>query len=384
MMTLTESIREEARRLGFFKTGVAAAGVFPWSRRLDAWLADGMHGAMTYLERQAEKRRNLGLVLPGARSLLILAMNYYARSDTGIGTLQGRISRYARGEDYHRLMDERMRALLAFVKRAAPAAQGVCYADTGPVMEKAWGACSALGWMGKHSNLITREMGSWFFLGVMLLDVDLDCDPAAADRCGTCTRCLTACPTGAIVAPHVVDARLCISYLTIELKGAIPHCLRPLIGNRIFGCDDCQEVCPWNRFAAETSEPRWPPSSGSLAPALAPLACMTAQEFNARFRNSPIRRAGRNGLVRNVVIALGNSREPEAVPPLLGALCDASALVRGHAAWALGRIGDGGVETALRKALEKEVDPCVRGEIEMALQVSTPAVSPRSKRHPFP
>ncbi|MBZ5496126.1 MAG: tRNA epoxyqueuosine(34) reductase QueG [Acidobacteriia bacterium] len=360
-------MRTEARRLGFFKLGVVAARPLPWRQHLDDWLAQGRQGEMAYLERQADKRRDPSLVLDDVRSILILGINYHAGVAIPEDPLMGKISRYAWGDDYHRLMTDRLSALLDFIQRQEPDARGIFYADTGPVMEKAWGAQSALGWMGKHSNLITREQGSWFFIGVILLDFELEFDAKGMDYCGKCTRCLGACPTSAIVAPYVVDARLCISYLTIELKGAIPRDLRPLIGNRIFGCDDCQEVCPWNRFAVSSPEQAFWPRPGSFLPELAPLAAVTTEEFDARFKNSPIRRAKRDGFVRNVVVALGNSLRPEAVPALVHALRDPSALVRGHAAWALGQTGIADAIAALEEARAAESDPGVLEEIALAL-----------------
>ena len=366
--SLTDRIRAEARRLGFFKTGVARAGPLPRRQSFDAWLEQGMQGQMEYVARQADKRRNPDLVLEDVRSILILAMNYFSAADIQAESRQGLISRYALGDDYHRLMTDRLRELLAFIQREEPQAGGIYYADTGPVMEKAWGAQTALGWMGKHTNLISREQGSWFFLGVILLDCELEYDAPERDHCGTCSRCISACPTGAIIAPYVVDARLCISYLTIELKGAIPRRLRPLIGNRIFGCDDCQEVCPWNRFAITTAEPALRPRAGNLAPDLARWAVISPEEFNACFRNSPIRRAKREGFVRNVVVALGNSHRPKAIPALTGALGDSSALVRGHAAWALGEIAADEARAALLTAGKVETDPRVLEEIECAIR----------------
>ena len=366
-LSQTDRIRAEALRLGFFKVGVVAAAPLPWRQHFDSWLAQGMQGQMAYLERQAAKRRDPALVLDDVRSILILAMNYHKDVPFSDDPLRGRISRYAWGEDYHRLMSDRLHALLDFIRCDEPQVRGLYYADTGPVMEKVWGAQSALGWMGKHTNLITREQGSWFFVGAMLLNLELEYDEREGDYCGSCCRCIRACPTGAIVAPYVVDARLCISYLTIELKGAIPRHLRPLIGNRIFGCDDCQEVCPWNRFAISTAEQAFWPRESCYTPGLAELACMTTEEFNARFKNSPVRRAKRDGFVRNVAVALGNSRSPEAVPALVRALHDASALVRGHAAWALGRIGSAEAGEALEAARRVESDPEAAEEIELAL-----------------
>jgi epoxyqueuosine reductase len=265
-------------------------------------------------------------------------------------------------------MQARLKELRSFVEAEAPGARCLEYVDTGPIMEKVWGAQSALGWAGKHTNLITREQGSWFFIGVILTTVELEYDTPERDYCGTCSRCLPACPTGAIVAPYVVDARLCISYLTIELRGAIPRPLRPLIGSRIFGCDDCQDVCPWNRFAVKTPERRFGPRPGAVVPELALLVNLTREEFSRRFKNSPILRSRRDGFVRNVVVALGNSRCEEAIAPLEQALRDSSALVRAHAAWGLGQIGSAQVRTILSDARARETEVEVIEELDLALK----------------
>ncbi len=360
---LTKHIREEALRLGFFKVGVTAVRPLPWGKEFNTWLEQGRQGEMSYLTRQAPKRKDPGLVLQNACSMLVLPTNYFSPESLSDSPLNGRISRYAWGDDYHSPVGERLEKLQQSIELAEPAATTLSYVDTGPVMEKVWGAHSSLGWMGKHSNLITREQGSWFFIGVILLDVTLAFDDPEKDYCGTCSRCIAACPTGAIVAPYIVDARLCISYLTIELRGRIPRTLRPLIGNRIFGCDDCQDVCPWNRFAVETPEQSFKPRTGGLMPTLLSLADITPEEFNRRFKGSPIRRAGRDGFVRNVMVALGNSGSPEAVLALERATQDPSPLVRAHAAWALHQISGEAAEKALEKARATEVNPSVVEEI---------------------
>ncbi len=323
---------------------------------------------MHYLERQASRRLNPALVLPNAQSVVVLALNYYTGLSNGKDPMKGRISRYAWGDDYHDALCARLEELLHFIQCRESSIRGRCYVDTGPVMEKAWGAATCLGWMGKNTNLITRDRGSWLFLGVILLDADLAGDSRAKDFCGKCSRCMDACPTGAIVAPYVVDARLCISYLTVEHRGPIPRRLRSLMGNRIYGCDDCQEACPWNRFAVRTSETVFDPRTENHMPGLIPLLRMTQGEFRERFRNSPIVRATRDGFVRNVAVALGNSGSEEAVPALDEALREeASLTVRMHCAWALGNVASERALLCLESARKRESEPLVIEEIDLAL-----------------
>jgi epoxyqueuosine reductase len=364
---LTFRIREEALRSGFAKVGIAPVGRLPNEEHFTGWLKQGFHGEMRYMERQAQKRLDPRRILPGALSLVVLAVNYYTGNASPDGLMKGRISRYSWGNDYHPIISGRLERLLSFIQTHEPSAHGVCYTDTGPIMEKAWGARASLGWIGKNTNLIIPNCGSWFFIGVILLNLELEHDSGSADFCGTCQRCMEACPTGAIVEPYVLDARRCVSYLTIEWRGPIPRPLRPLIGNRIFGCDDCQDVCPWNRFAKAASDMSFSARENNCRPDLAPLVRITPGEFKKRFKDSPVLRATRDGFVRNVVVALGNSGAIEAVPVLEEALRDASPLVRGHAAWALGRLANESTAPILRKALSKEVDPSVGEEINLAL-----------------
>lgn len=368
---LAAGIREEAFRLGFFKVGIAPAHTLPPSdeNHFNAWLANGFHGQMRYMEHQALKRRDPRKVFPEARTMLLLGFNYFT-GDPPLNTdMRGLISRYAWGEDYHCIVKERLDRLLRFIQRLEPSACGICYTDTGPVMEKAWGARTSLGWLGKNTCLLTRR-GSWFFIGVILLNINLECDVQAGSYCGSCCRCIDACPTGALVSPYCLDARLCISYLTIELRGPIPRPLRPLMGNRIFGCDICQEVCPWNRFASRTTEEGFEGREETRTPHLLSLVAISAKEFRLRFQYSPIRRATRDGFVRNVAVALGNTGSPEAVPALAEALRDPSPLVRGHAAWGLGRIATEHASRVLKSAHRAEKDPSVREEIASALGLS--------------
>ena len=357
---LTARIRAKAGALGFFRTGIARAGEAPHEDHFRAWLHRGFHGGMRYLERRRAERLDPRLVLPGARSVIVAAMAYPAPRYADRGPLRGRIARYALGEDYHKVIEDRIVRLLDFIRKEVPSARGKGCVDAGPVLEKPWGGRAGLGWIGKHTLLVTREGGSWFNLGVLLVDIELEADPPEADGCGYCARCIDACPTGAIVAPRVLDARRCLSYLTIELRGAIPHPLRPFLGNRVFGCDACQEACPRNSLVGRSDGAE----EGFDLPG---LAALTEEEFAARFGRSPIVRIGRDRLVRNAVVALGNSGSAGAAAPLGAALKDRSALVRAHAAWALGRLPCAEAQRLLEAARDRERDPEVSGEIGMAL-----------------
>jgi epoxyqueuosine reductase len=277
------------------------------------------------------------------------------------------VARYAWGRDYHGRLMRRLRALAAALVRHAPGSRWAAVVDTGAVLERAWAERAGLGWIGKNTNVILLPRGSWFFLGAILTDAEIPPERAARNHCGTCARCLPACPTGAITAPYRLDARRCISYLTIEHRGPIPAELRPLVGARIFGCDDCQEACPWNRFATKTANPDFAERPDQQVPELIPLLDLTDPEFRARFEGTALRRARRPGFLRNVAVALGNLRDPRAVPALRRTLLrDPDALVRGHAAWALGRIGNRAAHGALREAAGPETDRFVRSEIEAA------------------
>ena len=300
-------------------------------------------------------------------------MNYYTVSASrAVDDAQGWISRYAWGDDYHDLMQDKLEALLDRVKElhGAPV-QGRAFVDSGPVLERDFAGVAGLGWIGKNTHLISPKKGSWFFLGELFLDLPLDYDRPIRDRCGRCELCLKACPTGAFVGPYVLDARRCISYLTIELKGWMPRHLRPLIGNHVFGCDICQEVCPYNVKAEASPENAYQPRAGLHAPQLIPLLSLDRDEFRRRFKGSPILRAKRRGFLRNVAVALGNLKSLEAVPELIRLLDDEEPLVRGHAAWALGEIGSLPAVRALEKRRVIESDDEVRAEIADALRAES-------------
>jgi epoxyqueuosine reductase len=311
---LTRRIKEEARALGFDLVGVAPLAPSAYGDFYQRWLARGYAGEMAYLARPdaVAKRRDPRLLLPEARSVVVVALNYYQGppppAPDGV-VRRGRVARYAWGHDYHDLMWARLDRLAAFV--AAQVGRPVPhrrYVDTGPLLERELAARAGLGWIGKNTMLINPRLGSWLFLGELLLALDLDYDPPfAADRCGTCTRCLQACPTGCILPERALDATRCISYLTIELKSAeIPPSVRPRVGHWVFGCDVCQQVCPWNRFALPTAEPAFHPRPGLPAPDLDDLLALDDAAFRRRFRGSPLLRAKRSGLQRNAAVALSN------------------------------------------------------------------------------
>ena len=375
---VTERIRHRAREMGFGAVGVAPVRPSDYGDAYEHWIGEGMHGEMAYLARQdaVARRRDPAVLVPGARSAVVVALEYFnadGEPDAAADPSRGIVARYARNDDYHELMKGRLIALQDWINAELLPVQGRAYVDTGAVLERELAQRAGLGWYGRNTMLIQPRRGSYWFLGVILLDVELAYDaPFRQEHCGTCSACVTACPTGALLgrdesgAPRM-DARRCISYLTIELRGPIPRDLRPLIGNRIYGCDICQEVCPWNSFATPASEESFLAREGLDGPKLIEWMTMTQEEFSARFKGSPIKRAKRRGLLRNVAVALGNWGSPEAVPALAVALNDEEPLVRGHAAWALGRIGTGAARQALRGRAEVEADAWVREEIAAAL-----------------
>jgi epoxyqueuosine reductase len=373
----SERIRQKAREMGFGAVGVAPVHPSGHGDAYARWIGEGMHGEMAYLAREdaVAKRRDPAVLVPGARSAVVVALEYFnadAQPDAPADPSRGIVARYARNHDYHDLMKERLIALQDWINAELLPVQGRAYVDTGAVLERELASRAGLGWHGRNTMLIQPRRGSYWFLGVILLDVELAYDaPFQTEHCGTCSACVQACPTGALLgrdetgAPRM-DARRCISYLTIELRGPIPRDLRPRIGNRVYGCDICQEVCPWNRFATPSSEEAFLAREGLDGPRLIEWMTMTQEEFSARFKGSPIKRTKRRGLLRNVAVALGNWGSPEAVPALAAALNDEEPLVRGHAAWALGRIGTEAAWQALRGREEVEEDAWVLTEIRSA------------------
>jgi epoxyqueuosine reductase len=368
---LSLRIKAEAQRLGFELVGFSPARLPPHEESFAKWLRQGFSGEMEYMKRTEELRRDPHRLVPWAVSIVSVGMNYHTPfpRPAARGDPTGWISRYAWGADYHQIMRDKLEALLDTIRRMCNGAvEGKAFVDSGPVLEREFAGIAGIGWIGKNTHLISPRRGSWFFLGELFLSLPLAYDRPIRDRCGKCELCLKACPTGAFVGPYVLDARRCISYLTIELKGFIPRHLRPLIGNHIFGCDICQEICPYNVKARPTTEEAYRPREGLYVPDLIPLLALDEAEFRRIFRGSPILRAKRKGFLRNVAVALGNSKSRQAVPALIRALDDDEALVRGHVAWALGQIGLNDGIQALAKRLRVESDPVVRMEIEDAIE----------------
>jgi epoxyqueuosine reductase len=381
-MTPTERIRARALELGFDAVGIADVAPLEARERFEAWLAAGRHGGLRYLAtpKHRARREDPARILPSIRAVVSVALCHEPGRDAARDRRIGRIARYAAGEDYHRVMRDRLLTLQRFVREdVLPGSRALWYSDTGAILERGWAERAGLGWIGRHSGLLSQRLGSWFLLGELLVDRALDPDPPLPrGHCGTCTRCIEACPTGAIVAPYQLDARLCISYLTIELRGAIPRELRPLVSDWIFGCDLCQEACPWNRFAPPAREARLH-ARALDGWTLERFLTLDEPGFDALFAGSPVRRARRAGFLRNVCVALGNRGEAAAVPALASALAsDAEALVRAHAAWALGEIGrriaaEGAagaaedIARALRSAASEDAASEVREEAALAL-----------------
>jgi epoxyqueuosine reductase len=327
-------IKSRAHDLGLDVCGITGAEP---ARRADfyrQWTAAGKAGEMAWLAREPDRRADPAKVLPGARSIIVAGLNYWQPQPKG----RGRIARYALGEDYHHVLLEKLACLASEISASGAAAK--VYVDTGPVLEKPLAERAGVGWQGKSTMLIHPKLGPWLLLGEIITTLELEPDVPMQDHCGKCSRCIEACPTGAITAPYQLDARRCIAYLTIELKGSIPEELRPLIGDRVYGCDECLDVCPWNRFAQTTREARFlAPAAGDSRDDLHALLEITPQEFKRRFAKSPILRVKRRGLLRNVCVVLGNIGTADDLPALRRAEQHDEPLVREHASWAVRQIG---------------------------------------------
>ncbi len=349
---LVRSVRGWAAELGFQRTAVAALDLSAAKPRLLEWLEQGFHGEMDYMARHAALRLDPQKLVPGVVRSISVRMDYWPGAAMAAEAVLddpslAYVSRYALGRDYHKVLRGRLALLAARIAAVAGPHGYRVFTDSAPVMEVELASSAGLGWRGKHTLLLDREHGSWFFLGEILTDLPLPVDPPVGAYCGSCTRCIDICPTGAIVAPYRIDARRCISYLTIELKGSIPEPLRAPIGNRVYGCDDCQLVCPWNRHAKPATEQAFAVRNGLDRASLVELSAWTAAQFEARMAGSAIRRIGHERWLRNLAVGLGNApTTPEVVAALQRLAADPSALVREHAGWALARHGAAGAVVA--------------------------------------
>jgi len=369
------ALGDAARARGFDAVGVVRPNAIPQARdRLARFLADGAHGDMAWLANGPERRSDPRLMWEGVRSIVMLGLNY-GPDDDPLAPLtrrgRGTISVYARGDDYHELVKSKLKSLARWLIAHAGGDVKV-FVDTAAVMEKPLAEAAGLGWQGKHTNLVSREFGSWLFLGAIFTTLDLPADAPHSDGCGSCRACLDICPTAAFPAPYRLDARRCISYLTIEHTGPIPRDLRPLMGNRIYGCDDCLAVCPWNKFAQAGREAKLAVREALRAPQLADLARLDDGGFRALFAKSPVKRTGRDRFVRNVLIAIGNSGDASLAPEAERLLGDASPLVRGAAVWALGRLDREGLARLAARHRDTEPDPDVREEWAAAATTAPP------------
>jgi epoxyqueuosine reductase len=368
---LKQALADAARAGGFDAVAVTRPDAIPHAApALARFIADGLHGDMGWLAATPERRSDPRVLWHDVRSIVMLGVNYGPGRDP-LAILRertlGAISVYAQGDDYHELIKKALKGLARWLVAKAGGDVKV-FVDTAAVMEKPLAASGGIGWQGKHTNLVSRRFGSWLFLGAIFTTLELPPDAAESDHCGACRACLDACPTAAFPAPYRLDARRCISYLTIEHKGPIPRELRPLMGNRIFGCDDCLAVCPWNKFARQGREAKLAAREALVAPRLADLAALDDAAFRALFRNSPVKRTGRDRFVRNVLTAIGNSGEPALAATAETRLDDASPLVRGAAVWALGRLVSRERLAELRACRhDAETDACVIEEWDAAL-----------------
>ena len=376
-VSLTQAIKEQAKALGFSLVGVTSAQSLPHADVFEAWLKEGRHGEMTYLNTPRSRlcRAHPRQILPECRSVLVLGSLYptphiQRKDNLDNPHLCGKIAAYAWGNDYHDILSERSQSLVRFIEsQVGHSVPNRWYTDTGPILERELAQRAGLGWIGKNTCLINPVKGSYCFLAEILLEIELEPDqPFTKDRCGNCTRCIDACPTGCILPDRTLDSRRCISYLTIEFKGSIPLELRPLMDRWVFGCDLCQQVCPWNRFATSEVDKAFDQDPVQPACNLLDELRLSRDEFTRKYRHSPVMRAKRTGYLRNVAVALGNSHNTEATSALTQALMeDHEPLVRAHAAWALGQIGNAPARQTLERAAGIENDMLVKLEIQISL-----------------
>jgi epoxyqueuosine reductase len=363
---LAKKLKSEAYRLGFCLAGITTPDTPESYPKYQQWIEMGLHAEMGYLatERGLARRQDPRRILLECQSILMLAIPYFPPNPSG-----GSVAAYAYGADYHDTLKPLFRQLVAFLeKEAGEAIRNRWYTDTGPVLERDLASRAGLGWIGKNSMLINPQHGSTFFLAEILLGIELPPDPPfIADHCGSCTRCLEACPTACIRPDRTIDSSRCLSYLTIENKGAIPTELRPLLGEWLFGCDVCQQVCPWNRFAAQEGAPAFKARPDFPPDDLANELSLTPEDFNRKFKETPVKRSKRRGYLRNLAVVIGNRAFIGNIPALIRALADPEPLIRQHAAWALGQIGGIEAITTLKTAIEIEQDPVVLEEINTAL-----------------
>jgi len=367
---LSRAIKEEADRLGFDLVGIAPAVAPQTLAEFREWLEHGMAGEMEYLPRREAAYESPHAVLESVRGIVMLGLNYCTEEPAAPGQTNARVARYAWGNaDYHDVIRHKLRQLGNFLHQQRPGCRTRGVVDTAPLLERDFARLAGLGWFGKNTMLINKQAGSWFFLAALLVDVELQADePHNTSHCGTCTRCLDACPTDAFPEPYVLDARKCISYLTIELRGPIPLALREPMGDWLFGCDVCQDVCPWNRKAPRTDEPAFAPRPGMNHVDAASLLHLNEGEFQNRFGTTALARPGRGGLLRNAAIVLGNSNDSRAVLPLVEALDDGDPVVRSAVAWALGRLGSEAAAAALQSRAAVEDNADVQQELAAALE----------------
>lgn len=366
---LVNALKERATAEGFVAFGIAQGTLAPSvGVRLQQWLAEGRHGDMLWMESRADERASPDALWPDVKSVIMLGMSY-APADDPMALAdhpdRARVSVYARGRDYHDVVKGALKRLAGWLAHEAGVGVKV-FVDTAPVMEKALAEAAGIGWQGKHSNVVSREHGSWLFLGAIYTTADLEPSQRGEDRCGSCRACQDICPTDAFPQPYRVDARRCISYLTIEHKGPIPHEFRSAIGNHIYGCDDCLAVCPWNKFAASAAANKaFLPRAELVAPSISDLLTLDDAAFRAFFAGAPVKRTGRDRFIRNVLIAAGNSRKPGLVPAVAALLDDPAPVVRGAAIWALAQLDSNRAKTEMASRLICEADQDVLAEWDL-------------------